>query len=152
WLFRYRMAVRQRLRALDADDGDDDALLLFKSLGNKHGDDFTQRRSWKQRLGHVFEQAGGHCTITNFTLWGLGIGAAAAAVVYIRGPMWAAPAFVIGASIPLLVLYTRRQYRRRILCRQLPEAFEMMSRAVRAGQTVPAALKIIAEDFEPPVS
>ncbi len=28
----------------------------------------------------------------------------------------------------------------------------MISRAVRAGQTVPAALKIIAEDFQPPVA
>jgi tight adherence protein B len=28
----------------------------------------------------------------------------------------------------------------------------MVSRAVRAGQTVPAALQIIAEDFDPPIS
>lgn len=152
WLFRYRLAVRERLRALEGDDGDDDALRLFKGFGSKQGDEFRQRRSWQQRLEHMFEQAGVHCTIVTFFGWCIGSGAAAAAVAYMRDAIWAAPAFAIGGLIPLMVLYTRRQYRRRILCRQLPEAFEMMSRAVRAGQTVPAALKIIAEDFEPPVS
>ena len=152
WLFRYRLAVRDRLRELEGDDGDDDAILLFKGLGSKYGDEFAQRRSWKQRLEQMFEQAGVHCTILIFAGWCVGGGIVAAAVAYLRGPFWVAPAFVVGAVVPFIVLYTRRQYRRRILCRQLPEAFEMMSRAVRAGQTVPAALKIIAEDFEPPVS
>jgi tight adherence protein B len=42
--------------------------------------------------------------------------------------------------------------RQRKLSRQLPEAFAMISRAVRAGQTIPSALQIIAEDFDPPIS
>jgi tight adherence protein B len=34
----------------------------------------------------------------------------------------------------------------------MPEAFDVISRAIRAGQTVPAAMQIIANDFDSPIS
>jgi tight adherence protein B len=57
-----------------------------------------------------------------------------------------------GMILPLGILKFRARLRQRQLSRQLPEAFAMISRAVRAGQTIPSALQIIAEDFDPPVS
>src|SRR5262249_33127280 len=35
---------------------------------------------------------------------------------------------------------------------QLPDVFDTMARAVRAGQTVPGAFQIIADEFKPPIS
>ncbi|CAE7505023.1 unnamed protein product, partial [Symbiodinium sp. CCMP2456] len=52
----------------------------------------------------------------------------------------------------MAALLARRHHRQRELCRQLPEAFEMISRAIKAGQTVPAALQIIADHFEKPIA
>jgi tight adherence protein B len=66
---------------------------------------------------------------------------------------WLAAVLVpVGLCLPFLRVAARRRLRQRKLGRQLPEAFQMISRAVKAGQTVPAALNIIAQDFEPPIS
>jgi tight adherence protein B len=59
---------------------------------------------------------------------------------------------IAGGIAPLWALQFRKQLRQRKLSRQLPDAFAVISRAVRAGQTVPSALQIIAEDFEAPIS
>jgi tight adherence protein B len=58
----------------------------------------------------------------------------------------------VGFVVPLAWILARRNLRQRKLCKQLPEAFSMISRAVRSGQTVPAALQIIADDFEAPIA
>jgi tight adherence protein B len=152
WLFRYRLVVRERLRELERDGEDEDELSLFKGLGSSSGSETISHRSLSERLEHMFEQAGVKCSVGVFAGWCLGLAVAPAAIAFHRGIYWSVGAVVVGLSLPWIVLYTRRQYRRRALCSQLPEAFEMMSRAVRAGQTVPAALKIIAEDFEPPIA
>jgi tight adherence protein B len=155
WLFRYRLAVRQRIRELNKDEShesSDDELVLFKDLKRLQDQEFRRRKPFNERLDDVFDQAGVQCTALMLAGWCLGLGAFAAMLGLWRGPWLALVAFPLGAAIPLLFLYTRRHFRRRALCRQLPEAFEMMSRAVRAGQTVPASLQIIAEDFQPPVS
>jgi tight adherence protein B len=51
-----------------------------------------------------------------------------------------------------LALYVKRFSRQKKLSHQLPEAFQMISRSVSAGQTVPTALRIIADDFDEPIS
>jgi tight adherence protein B len=148
--FRYRLTVRERLRELGGDVDVDSASGLFKDFGQRHAGGGPV--GWRAQFRAMCEQAGIACSIESFVGWCIGLGALAAVVVGWRGIWWAVGAFPFGAMIPLVVIYMRRHIRRRALCRQLPEAFEMMSRAVGAGQTVPAALKIIAEDFEPPIS
>lgn len=55
-------------------------------------------------------------------------------------------------ALPFVGLRVRRRQRREKLCQQLPEAFDLMSRAIRAGQTVAGAFQIVARDLEPPLS
>lgn len=64
----------------------------------------------------------------------------------------AAIALICGAVAPFIWVGIKRRRRFRQLCRQLSEAFDVMSRAVRAGQTIPAAFQTIADDFDPPIS
>jgi tight adherence protein B len=75
-------------------------------------------------------------------------------LIAILSPWWvfALPtAFCVGA-IPLLYVSWRRQARLQRLCQQLPEAFELMSRAVKAGQTMTSALQMVASSGKPPLA
>lgn len=93
-----------------------------------------------------------------FTAVAFVVASATAAVLtgtggWICGGWWLAGAGAgIGGALPLVYLRTRRRRRQRKLCRQLPEAFELMARAVRAGQTVTGAFQIVAHDLDPPIS
>lgn len=61
-------------------------------------------------------------------------------------------AAIVGFAIPLLFVSFKRHARIHALRMQLPEAFELMSRAVRAGQTMPAAMTLVASQLKPPLA
>lgn len=65
----------------------------------------------------------------------LGAGAAAAGV----------------AALPLYARY-RREARREKMLQQLPNAFALMARVIRAGHSVPQAMQAVAEAFENPLA
>jgi tight adherence protein B len=108
--------------------------------------------NWKRRLQLTIEQAGMKLTPAQFATWTLGCGSALAALGAWKSWWLAVGLLLVGLPIPAIVIKSRKLRRQRKLCRQLPDAFAMISRAVKAGQTVPAALQIIADDFEPPIS
>lgn len=58
----------------------------------------------------------------------------------------------VGFLAPLVYVFLTRQARIHALRMQLPEAFELMSRAVRAGQTMPGAMSLVATQLKPPLS
>jgi tight adherence protein B len=152
WLFRYRFAVRERLKDLSGESAVNREVSLFKDIKRLRKADESADQSWKEWLQHVLDQAGIRCSVS--TLLGCSV---CAGVLSSLGGMWlawwvGAALLPLGAALPFAVLFVRRRVRQHKLCRQLPEAFTMISRAVRAGQTVPAALQIIADDFDPPIS
>jgi tight adherence protein B len=58
----------------------------------------------------------------------------------------------LGLFGPVGYIARARRARINILCMQLPEAFELMSRAVRAGQTTSGAMALVGEQLKPPLS
>ena len=58
----------------------------------------------------------------------------------------------IAASVPLLYVAYKRKVRLAKLTAQLPDAFDLMARVIRAGQTVAQALQAVADEFDPPIS
>lgn len=149
--FRYRLAVRGRLKGL-SDAGDaDSSVMLFKDMKRMQQDAASGHR-WRERLRQLIEQAGMQCSLTSLAACCAAAGVLASLTVSLVS-WWLIPvAALLGALLPIGLLQARRRARTQTLCRQLPDVFQMISRAVRAGQTVPAALKIVAEDFQPPVS
>jgi tight adherence protein B len=152
WCFRYRLILRGRLDELiERHEADRENATLFKDLARLGHDENNRRRSPRQWLRDLSEQAGLPCDE-----WWLAAATASSAILaagcgILAAGVWGALAAPVGALVPIGVIYSRRHRRRRRLCLQLPETFQMISRAVRAGQTIPAALQIIAEDFEAPV-
>jgi tight adherence protein B len=58
----------------------------------------------------------------------------------------------LGMFGPVAYVSAARKSRIHTLCMQLPEAFELMSRAVRAGQTIPGAMGLIGTQLKAPIS
>ena len=152
WLFRYRAVVRQRLREISGEYREHLSVSLFKDIKRLHGDELVEHQTWEEWLRYKVDQAGLQCSIRTFALWSLASGVIAA-TAGIYWTWWLGALLgAAGTMLPLGVLNFRKKIRQRKLSRQLPEAFAMISRAVKAGQTIPSALQIIAEDFEPPIS
>jgi len=151
YFFRYRAVVRQRLNEICTPDTAHE-LSLFKGVAALSRTDGDSQESLVNRLERLHEQAGVEWSWSSFALRCLGGGVAGGAMGFWGGWWLGVAGAIAGASVPLLALVMRRHTRRRKLCRQLPEAFQMISRAVRAGQTIPAALQIIANDFDRPIS
>ena len=152
WLFRYRFAVRERLRELSDQDNGSKSVSVFKDFKRLHYHELVERLTWEERLQNHIDRAGIQCSNRTFAMCCLGsvLLTASAGVFW---AWWLAGVLgIVGAILPFCVLMFRKRIHHRRLSRQLPEAFSMISRAVKAGQTVPSALQIIAEDFDPPIS
>lgn len=151
WKLRYRFEVQERLQALQTEN-DESSISLFKDIARLRSQVEEERQTWSEWFCQLIEQADLKCTIRQFVVWCGMCGLAAAVVGYLPHEWGALVAMPFGVMVPFLVLFLRRHIRSRKLSRQLPEVFQMISRAVRSGQTLQSALRIIAEDFQPPVS
>src|SRR5262249_48736596 len=105
------------------------------------------------RLRAVLEQANLKLTLQQLLLisciLGFVLGVAGLAVFGPLGGMLAAAA---GTIAPLVFVHTRWKARREKLLSQLPNAFDLMARVIRAGQSVPQALQAVADAFEQPIA
>ena len=64
----------------------------------------------------------------------------------------AAVGALIGAGVPLLYVQMKRKARLEKLLSQLPDAFDLMGRVIRAGQTMSQALQAVADEFPQPIA
>jgi tight adherence protein B len=116
-------------------------------------DGFLQSCDYAHRLQLLIEQAESTWSVGKV----MGIAASLAVVGYAIGcyvlpgaTLALLPAIVLAIS-PLLVLRFRKQRRLREFNRQLPEAIDLMSRALRAGHSLAAAIEIVGEECPEPV-
>lgn len=64
----------------------------------------------------------------------------------------ALPAGLAAASLPMLYLLRRRALRLRRFEQQLPDALDLIGRALRAGHAFPSGLKMVAEEMPDPIA
>ena len=107
-----------------------------------------------ERLTAMVDQSGLDLTVNWLVILmaaaGFGLGALA---VLIRGNLLiGCLAGLAGAGMPFLYVYFKWTRRIEKLLRQLPDAFDLMARAVRAGHTVPQSMQAVADEFEPPIA
>src|SRR5262245_34394464 len=131
--------------------------MLFKDLsvlGVEAAEEVAKGNSWRERLTILIEQAGLELTPRRL----LGFMAASGLLVAALGTLAARSPIIgiliggLGAYIPLAIVQIKRKSRLGKLLAQLPDAFELMSRCVRAGQTVSQSLQAVADEFELPIS
>jgi tight adherence protein B len=72
--------------------------------------------------------------------------------IVLRSLLFTAVAVFIGSAAPLLFVIVKYRRRREKLLSQLPDAFDLMSRVLRAGQTMSQAMLAVADEFSDPIA
>jgi tight adherence protein B len=129
---------------------------LFKDLGALAAEAALDDSAppWRQRLAIMLEQSGLSLTPRRFLGFtgALALGLGALGLLLSKNPLGAVVGAPVGAALPLLYVHVKRKARLAKLVSQLPDAFELMARIVRAGQTMSQALQAVADEFEQPIA
>lgn len=70
----------------------------------------------------------------------------------VRVPLAAAPVGILVGFIPFFALFMKRKRRLTAFGRQLPEALELIGRALRAGHSLASGFKLVADEMPPPIA
>jgi tight adherence protein B len=115
-----------------------------------------QRTPHVRKIDLLLEQSGLKLNLARFLLLSAGCGAAALFVLLLLPlPLPAVIPFLLGvvaAGIPTLIVMTRRRQRLRRIEAQLPDALDLISRALRAGHALPAAIKMVGDELSDPLA
>lgn len=109
------------------------------------------------RLGNLnlfFEQADSPISANTFLGLSIGFGLfgiVVAIALHSPPPLYPVAALVTGV-LPLFWLIMRRRARFKRFARQLPDALELIGRALRSGHSLAASLHVVAEELPPPIS
>ena len=116
--------------------------------------DLSPQRTVAQRFAQFVYESG--LTIKPQQIAGLSLTACAA----VGGPLWylsgswpvAVVAAAIAAVLPTGYVFLVRKRRMEKLLSQLPDAFELMGRTMKAGQTISQALQAVGDEMSAPVA
>lgn len=126
----------------------------FNQLVAEAGAEGLDRPTLQQRFESMIEQSGLDVTsrklLTIVVVTGLGLGAVAGLLR--QSVVVGAVAALIGAAVPVAYVQIKRKARLEKLLSQLPDAFDLMGRVIRAGQTMSQALMSVADEFPQPIA
>src|SRR4051812_20421480 len=104
-------------------------------------------------LRAFLQQADSQLTPTKFLILSLAIGLGTAVLLPIlRVPFYAAPLGILLGCVPFIALYLKRKRRLAAFGKQLPEALELIGRALRAGHSLASGFKLVADEMPSPIS
>lgn len=105
-------------------------------------------------LGILLERAGSTTSVEALLLMcvGLGIGFGAALLIIARFLPLAVLGAVVGGYLPIFYLKRKAQRRSDAFEASLPEAIDLLGRAIRAGHPLSAGFKMVAEELKDPIS
>jgi tight adherence protein B len=134
-----------------------DNLLKNNSVLSRPLDDAPNMLAqWFARFGNfelLFEQADTTLTVGRLAVFSLVLGLAGAAVtVTMKAPSATVPLAALAAgSLPMFWLLWRRKRRLNTFTVQLPDALEMLARALRAGQSLSFGFNAVATEMGAPI-
>jgi tight adherence protein B len=102
----------------------------------------------------VLREAGSTWSFQSFVVVSIGLGAALglALAAFSRSIFGALVGFPIGVMIPYFILRFKAGRRRGKLEEQLPDAIDLMGRAMRAGHPLSAGFKMVADEAPEPIA
>jgi len=116
--------------------------------------DLRVRPTLRERFVKLVDESGMLITPIRLLCLSAGMALSLGLLTWVPTGRWiyGAIAALAGAVLPVLYVAMRRRKRMHKMLSQLPEVFELMSRTMRAGQTISQALQSVADEFSPPVS
>ncbi|KLU04822.1 Flp pilus assembly protein TadB [Rhodopirellula islandica] len=150
-VLRYQFGIHERLATLSRELDETDSASLFKEWSQSGSNSMFQGLFRGSSLPTLLNQAGIPWTVKR---WWITV-SVLALVSAMLGAYWdirlGIATGLIGMMLPFVFLFAKQNARNQQLSRQLPEVFQLISRAVRSGQTVTSALQMIAEDCPSPI-
>ena len=134
-----------------------DAVRLFQNLSEAAPDPFheeQQANDWWKSFRMMVEQSGLSVTAETVILRGLGVGLTLAAIAFLltRSIGLSLVLAAIGFFAPAAYVTFKRNQRLEKLRTQLADAYAMMSRVMRAGQTSTQAMHLVSQEFSDPIA
>jgi tight adherence protein B len=110
--------------------------------------------SLNQKFESMVEQSGLNWSVNRLLalVAGVGLGIGIALGLLRQSVLIGVIGGLLSACVPLVYVQTKQKARRNKLLAQLPDAFDLMARVIRAGQTLSQALQAVADEFEPPLA
>lgn len=128
-----------------------DLAQLSDEAYQEHG---TAHKTPRERLEELISQSGRTIPLRKLLLWSI-LAAAAGGLLFgglLGSTLVGLLAAVLASVAPLLVVYNLRERRLEMMRSQLPDAFDLMARVLRAGQTMSQGMASVADEFKAPVS
>jgi tight adherence protein B len=145
----------QRLAMVGAQDLADKDILRDRRLSSiTFIDRLLSGTGLAKNLEILLYQAGIEMKVGTFVLMSLAIGAAAIVlfVIFFGRPLFGLALGIGVASIPYFVAKSKKTKRTRQMEEQLPDAMDLMTSALRAGLSLPAALQLVAQEAPSPLA
>lgn len=153
---RRRRSVVRQLQGIGALDGGENRQALLRGQAADQPVWLQQLSASTPRirdLGLLLEQAGSATSLEALLLMcaGLGVGLGAATLILARFWPIALLAAAAGGFLPIWFLKRRRQRRIDAFEASLPEAIDLLGRAIRAGHPLSAGFRMVAEELKDPI-
>ncbi len=105
-------------------------------------------------LSVVLEQSRLNWSVGTFLIlsFGIAVGLGGFSFVLTRNPILAALSGAIGAALPYFYIVTRRNRRFKQFEEELPEAIDLLTRAIRAGHPLASGMQMVADEGPPEVA
>ena len=126
----------------------------FEQILSRATAETDERKGMIQRLDEAIYQSGVNATRSGVLMKAALFAALSAAIVFLvtRNGIVAGATGGIFAALPIMYISFARRRRMHALLEQLPDALELMSRVLRAGQSITQAINAVADEFSPPLS
>ncbi len=114
----------------------------------------AEKLTLTERIKEMIEQSGTGISTQAIIAAGAlcSLAATVPTVLLLQDFLLGIPAALVAAPLPLLWVKHKRKQRLEALSSQLPDALELMSRVLRAGQTITQAMLAVGQEFKPPIA
>mgnify|MGYP000754852690 CR=1 FL=1 len=149
--------VRERLRTLGLENADDDSVdLVLRSSSMSDVPWFNrmlENMKLAEKLRLLIRQSDAKGTPGTYMLASAlcGLSGLYVAALATGNPLGSAVVAYVFGSLPVLLLKRKKSKRMERFTRQLPEALDLMTRALKAGHTFNGAMRMVADEFDDPI-
>jgi tight adherence protein B len=153
WVAQAERSVKARLKRPSPIGGPAQILRTDAERSEGAIADLLGSASLMGRLSDLVAQSGYKATSSDLVLIILAFGVVGGAAGWLRTGtfLWGLLAGVAVGSLPIVYLLYRRRRRLNTFQTQFPDALDTVTRAIRAGNALSGAIRVVAEDMPDPV-
>lgn len=153
WIAQAGRSVRARLRRPAGPAGPTDVLRPEVERSEGALADLLARTGLTDRLADLVAQSAYRGTVGDFILVMIAFTVIGGAIGWLRtgGAFWGLVSALLAGSLPVIYLLYRRRKRLNAFQKQFPDALDTLTRAIRAGNALSGAIRIVGEDMPDPV-